>query len=177
MLQTVLYSTLLIALDHTHPDCLSLRFQLLSMVHSRPEWLTLSVMLSRHTQANRGYAMKWPSDHVCEYTSGYASHHPASCTGWHAPIQVDHILPGKLSWCPEEYFWVHSHVHSELHLMTQSQPAGVYTPEYAFKMLSSTLQVCSQIQLQVCYQWHFQSYFLGCFQLHLALDCTLPTEC
>jgi len=65
-----------------------------------------------------------------------------------------------LQLCSQVPFWACSQGHSQLHSMAHSQPVWLYSPKEPFKILPTTLQVCSQVH-QVRSQVHLQACSQG----------------
>ena len=123
-------------------------------------------------------AARCTSLHTPKYTPGHALKDSFNCTRWHTPslldcmlrntlpgmlsrtlpIALDGTLPANLTVCSQvssQDALMHTPEHalnSQLHSMTHSKPACLYTPKEALKTLPSTLRVRSQVHSRACSQ-------------------------
>jgi len=137
-LHCTLPSTLLIALDYTLPACLTVCSQFLSMAHSQSVWLTLSSELSRRYQVHsracsqrlfqlHSIAHSQPAWlYTPKYTPGHALMDTPNCTRWPTPSLT--VCSQVSSQDALEHTPEHA-LNSQLHSMTHSQPAWLYTPK------------------------------------------------
>src|SRR5882757_7630441 len=70
-----------------------------------------------------------------KYTPGHALKDAPNCTRWHPPSLLDCTLPSKLSKRSQAHSRAPFQEHSQLHSMTHSQLAWLYTPKYTLKTL------------------------------------------
>ena len=148
-------------LTHGHIDRTS---QFLSMALSQPAWLTLSSILSRCSQLQSMYALK--------YTPNY--------TQWHSPSRLDNTHPNMLSGRSQLYFqyaprYIAKYIlkytqvwcpgRPQLHSMAHSLPGWLSVPKSARKTLPITLLFTLPSTLPIALDDTLPAWFKICSQV------------